>query len=63
MSGLNWGKAKYDVAMRLKAILVRRDLFLHLASTYSKFADDLKEFLCSFQQVLDVISFGMSYIC
>jgi len=35
LTNLNWGKGRFDVGLRLKAVLVKRDLMIHLKKTYS----------------------------
>ena len=35
LTNINWGKGRYDVGLRLKAVLVKRDLMIHLKKTYS----------------------------
>ena len=44
LTNLNWGKGRFDVATRLKAVLVKRDLMIHLKKTYSHFATEIEEY-------------------
>ena len=42
---LRHAKGNFDIGMRLKAILIRRDVFQHLIGMFTKFQDDIKAYM------------------
>lgn len=42
---LRHAQGNFDIVVRLKAILIRRDVYKHLIGVFSKFEDDIKAFI------------------